>query len=207
MNNTGMNVPNMSIAPIWTHIASTKPHILYVKMILVQSQVSRWHFQTPILNNIGMNVSNISNALIWTHHLVQMIAFKMFWSSWGKMSFRHLALSEGSFWQIIGVLLCFSSISQKKLSFKMAFPDPYLEQHWHECSKHLQSPHLDPHGLHQTSLMICQNDPCTKPSVKMTFPDPCLEQHWHECSKSLLTPHLDQMIAFEMFWSSWGKCH
>ena len=36
----------------------------------------------------------------------------------------------------------------KKPSVKMTFPDPYLEQHWHECPKHLQSPHLDPHGLH-----------------------------------------------------------
>ena len=67
MNNTGMNVPNISIAPIWTHIASTKPHIWYVKMILVQNQVSRWHFQTPIMNNTGMNVPNISIAPIWTH--------------------------------------------------------------------------------------------------------------------------------------------
>ena len=44
----------------------------------------------------------------------------------------------------------------------MTFPDPYHEQYWHECPKHLQSPHLDPHSLHQTSLIICQNDPCTK---------------------------------------------
>ena len=60
------------------------------------------------------------------------------------------------------------------------FPDPYHEQHWQECPKHLQIHHLDPHGLHQTSHMICQNDPCAKPSVKMTFPDPYHEQQWHE---------------------------
>ena len=59
----------------------------------------------------------------------------------------------------------------------MTFPDPYHEQNWHECPKHLQSPHLDPHGLHQTSHMICLNDPCTKQSVKMIFPDPYLDQH------------------------------
>ena len=54
-----------------------------------------------------------------------------------------------------------------KPSVKMTFPDPYHEQHWHECPKHLHSPHLDPHSLHQTSHMICQNDPCAKPTVKM----------------------------------------
>ena len=73
----------------------------------------------------------------------------------------------------------------------MTYPDPCLEQHWHECLKHLQSPHLDQHGLHQTSHMICQNDPSAKTSVKMTFPDPYHEQHWHECPKHLQSPHLD----------------
>ena len=34
---------------------------------------------------------------------------------------------------------------------KLTFQDPYHEHHQHKCPKHLQSPHLDPHGLHQTS--------------------------------------------------------
>ena len=59
---------------------------------------------------------------------------------------------------------------------EITFPDPYHEQHWYECPKHLHSHHLDPHGLHQTLHMICQNDPCAKPSVKMTLPDPYHEQ-------------------------------
>merc|ERR1712026_304709 len=58
-------------------------------------------------------------------------------------------------------------------------------------SQHLHSPHLDPHSLHETSQMICQNDPCAKPSVKMTFPDPYHEHHWHGCPKHLHSPHLD----------------
>ena len=45
----------------------TKPHIWYVKMILVQNQVSRWHFQTPIMNNNDMTDPNIFIAIIWTH--------------------------------------------------------------------------------------------------------------------------------------------
>ena len=73
----------------------------------------------------------------------------------------------------------------KKPSVKMTFLDSYHEQHWHEFPKHLQSPHLEPHGLHQTSHMICQNDPCTKPSVKMTIPDLYHEQNWHELSRVL----------------------
>ena len=36
-------------------------------MILVQSQVSTWHFQTPIMINTGINFPNISKALIWNH--------------------------------------------------------------------------------------------------------------------------------------------
>ena len=55
---------------------------------------------------------------------------------------------------------------------KLTFQDPYHEHHQHECPKHLQSPHLDPHGHHQTSHMIHQNDPCTNPSVKVTFIHP-----------------------------------
>ena len=73
----------------------------------------------------------------------------------------------------------------------MTFPDLYHEQHWHEFPKHLQSLHLDPHGLHQTSQIICQNDPCTKPSVNMKFPDLYHEQHWHEFSKHLQSIHLE----------------
>ena len=65
-------------AIIWTHMASTNFHKLYVKMILGQSQVS---------------------------------------------------------------------------TVKMRFPDPYHEQHWHECPKHLHSHHVDPHGLQQTTQM------------------------------------------------------
>ena len=61
MNITGMNFPNILKALIWTHMASNKPHIWYVKMILVQSQVSRWHFQTSIMNNTGMNFPTISS--------------------------------------------------------------------------------------------------------------------------------------------------
>ena len=41
---------------------------------------------------------------------------------------------------------------------KMRFPDPYHEQHWHECPKHLHSHHLDPHGLQQTTQMKNQID-------------------------------------------------
>ena len=73
----------------------------------------------------------------------------------------------------------------------MTFPDPYHDQHWHKFPKHLQSPHLDPHGLHQNTQMIHQNDPWAKPSVKMTFPDAYHEQHWHESSKHLHSHHLD----------------
>ena len=36
-------------------------------MILVQSQASTWHFQTPIMINTGINFPNISKALIWNH--------------------------------------------------------------------------------------------------------------------------------------------
>ena len=46
-------------------------------------------------------------------------------------------------------------------------------------------------GLHQTTHMICQNDPWTKPSVMTTFPDPYHEQHWQECPKHLQIHHLD----------------
>ena len=73
----------------------------------------------------------------------------------------------------------------------MTFPDPYHEQHWHECPHHLQSPYLDSHNLHQTSILICQNDSCPKPNVRMTFPDPYQEQHWHEFPHHLQSPHLD----------------
>ena len=73
----------------------------------------------------------------------------------------------------------------------MTFPDPYHEQHWHGCPKDLHSHHLDPLGLHQTSQIICQINPWTKPSVKITFPDPYHEQHWHECPKHLRSHHLD----------------
>ena len=61
MNNTCMNLPNISKALIWTHIASTKPRIWYVKMILGQGQVSKWYFQTS--NMTSMDVPNISKAI------------------------------------------------------------------------------------------------------------------------------------------------
>ena len=113
------------MSPIW---GSVHFCVTFV-MNLVKSQVSRWHFQTPIMNNTGMNVPNISKALIWTH-----IA-----------SIKHH-------------LLYVKMILVQNASVKMTFPNSYHEQHLHESPKHLQSPYLDPHGLHQTSHFISQND-------------------------------------------------
>ena len=45
----------------------------------------------------------------------------------------------------IGLMPIWFYIGQS--SVKMTFADPHHEQNWHECPKHLQSPHLDPHDL------------------------------------------------------------
>ena len=63
MKNTSIDVPNISKAIMWTPMASTKPHLWYVKMILVQSQVSKWYFQTSNMKNTSMDVPNISKAI------------------------------------------------------------------------------------------------------------------------------------------------
>ena len=95
-------------------------------MDLEKSQVSRWHFQTPIMNNTGMNVPNITQALIWTH----MASIK-----------HHISY-------VCQIDPC------TKPSVKLTFPDPHYEQNWHYCPKHHPSPHLDPIQIQRHSSLI-----------------------------------------------------
>ena len=78
------------------------------------------------MNNTGMNVPNISIAPIWTH----IVSFQT----------SHMICQDDP---------------GTNLSVKIKIPDPFHEEHWHECPN--RSHHQDPYGLHQSSLQIWQN--------------------------------------------------
>ena len=131
-------------------------------MLLVQSKVSRWYFQTwKILAWMSQTSTKPSSGHTWppANLTYDMSKWSLYKGKFDDDTSRSLS------WTILAWL----SQRPRKPSSIPTCPSPNLtwdHQHWYECPKDLYCQHLDPYVLHQTTHMICENDPCSKPSFK-----------------------------------------
>ena len=94
--------------------------------------------------------------------------------------------AERQFYRQIKNCMC----SSFYLSVKFLFPYGSIDIESIETSPKPSWTHMA-----STPHMICQNDPCKKPSVYMTFLNSYHEQHWHEFPKHLQSPYLETHMA------------